>query len=411
VAHLLIVADDLTGAADTGACFAAQGLATVIPLTAAAAADADVVVLSTETRDLDGAEAARIVAAAVADHLEAHHGDGPRWIYKKIDSALRGHPREELLAAMTASGETRALVAPAFPAEGRTTVGGRQFVGGLPLADSALGGASATSDLVAVFANTDLPVRVLALPAIRDASTELAAIIETEPAGILAADAATDRDLLALAHATSQTTLRLMCGTAGFARALAQTLSFRATPAPTPAIGAGGGPALVVAGSQHEATRRQVDALARLGTPVIRPSQAAMDGAEPLDAAVQELRERLAVNKAAVLTTAGLAPSPLGGGAVAARLAQIVSASGVVRAIGGLVLTGGDVAAATLAALGSSALRLGGEIAPGQPWGVLEGGMRPELPVVTKAGSFGDDQALRTCMRFLATGFGVQPER
>ncbi|MCD6031179.1 MAG: hypothetical protein K0S78_3353 [Thermomicrobiales bacterium] len=394
MAHLLIVADDLTGAADTGACFAAQGLATVIPLTAAAAADADVVVLSTETRDLDGAEAARIVAAAVADHLEAHHGDGPRWMYKKIDSALRGHPREELLAAMAASGETRALVAPAFPAEGRTTVGGRQFVGGLPLADSALGGASATSDLVAVFANTDLPVRVLALPAIRDASTELAAIIETEPAGILVADAATDQDLLALAHATSQTTLRLMCGTAGFARALAQSLSFRATPAPTPAIGAGGTPALVVAGSQHEATRRQVDALARIGTPVIRPSQAAMDGAEPLDAAVQEF-----------------APSPLGGGAVAARLAQIVSAPDVARAIGGLVLTGGDVAAATLAALGSSALRLGGEIAPGQPWGVLEGGMRPELPVVTKAGSFGDDQALRACMRFLATGSGVQPER
>ena len=62
MAQLLIVADDLTGAADTGACFAARGLATVIPLTRGADIDADVVVLSTETRDLSGEDAARVVA-------------------------------------------------------------------------------------------------------------------------------------------------------------------------------------------------------------------------------------------------------------------------------------------------------------------------------------------------------------
>src|SRR5215213_10393726 len=66
VTQLAIVADDLTGAADTGACFANAGFATVIPLSDTAIPDADVVVLSTESRDMGASDAARAVTAAVA---------------------------------------------------------------------------------------------------------------------------------------------------------------------------------------------------------------------------------------------------------------------------------------------------------------------------------------------------------
>lgn len=404
--QILIVADDLTGAADTGACFAARGLATVIPLAGAAIPDADAIVLSTETRDLAGEDATRIVTAAVSRWLTAGGGASPRWIYKKIDSALRGNLHDEVLATMAASGEDRVLVAPAFPAEGRTTVGGRQFVDGLPLADSPFGGGRAQSDVVAVFSREGSPARSLVLPTLRDQPAAIAAILETESSGILVADAATEDDLLALARATSLTSLRLLCGTAGFARALAETLPLHPASSPETVAGRGGGPVLVVAGSQNEATLRQVEAMARMGTPIVRFTRAALDGMESIDGAVREVEAHLAAGKAAVLTTAGLAPSPLGGAAVTARLAEVVVAPGIARAIGGVVLTGGDVAAAVLAALGAAAFRLGGEIAPGQPWGLLQGGTLPGLPVATKAGSFGDDDALLAGVEFLTAGGG-----
>jgi uncharacterized protein YgbK (DUF1537 family) len=68
---------------------------------------------------------------------------------------------------------------------------------------------------------------------------------------------------------------------------------------------------------------------------------------------------------------------------------------------GGLILTGGDVAAAVLHALDAAALRLGGEVAPGQPWAVIEGGPQSGRLVATKAGSFGGDDAFLGCLSFL----------
>ena len=408
--QLLIVADDLTGAADTGACFAARGLTTVIPFAGGAPLDADVVVLSTETRDLDGEIAAERVAAAVARQLAPPLGTAPRWIYKKIDSAFRGNPRQELLATMAASGERRALVAPAFPAEGRTTVGGRQFVGGLPLAESPLGGEGATSDIAAVFASDEFPVHLLGLPTIRDQPEAVAAMLDAASEGILVADAATDDDLLALARATRGAAQRVLCGTAGFARALAHTLPLHPGLSPHPRTRPGAHPVLVVAGSQHQATRRQIDRLAEAGTPVVRPAQKVIDGAEPLDATIDEVGSRLARGQSVALTTAGLAASPRGRTAVAERLAEVAASPRVQGAVGGLVLTGGDVAAAVLAALGASALRLGGEVAPGQPWGVLAGGPLSGRPVATKAGSFGGEDALLACVAFLAArGASARP--
>ena len=79
---------------------------------------------------------------------------------------------------------------------------------------------------------------------------------------------------------------------------------------------------------------------------------------------------------------------------VAARLAQIATASEVSCQVGGLVLTGGDVAAAVSTAPGATALWLRGEISSGIPWGRLEGGNLPGRSVATKA------EASATTMQF-----------
>jgi uncharacterized protein YgbK (DUF1537 family) len=416
--QLVVIADDLTGAADTGACFAGAGLSTVIPLTSGVVPHADVVVFSTESRDMSATEAAQAVTRAVAS-VSRGRPIAPRAsskldaliLYKKIDSALRGHPHDELFAAMEATGARRALVAPAFPTEGRTTVGGRQLVGGVPVEVSGIGGAGAVSDLVALFGTDQgLPVRLLDLVTLRDRPDTLQRLLQDEWDGIIVADAETDDDLMTLARAVGGRRLPLFCGSAGFARQLARALPLARSAHQRPEVVRGSGPILVVAGSQHEATTHQIQVLSEAGVPIVRPEQALIDNPEtPIDAVVLQVATHVAAGRPTVLTTQGLAPCPLGGNVVATRLAQIVAAPEVSHHVGGLVLTGGDIATAVSRALEATALWLEGEITPGIPWGVLEGGRLHARPIATKAGSFGDDNALLSCLDHLTSEASLRP--
>jgi uncharacterized protein YgbK (DUF1537 family) len=397
--QLVIVADDLTGAADTSACFAQAGLGTVIGLSGTTVPNADVAAVSTESRDLDGTAAAAAVRSALSRIVGGQGDAAPRWIYKKMDSALRGHPRDELLAAMDAIGATRALVAPAFPAEGRTTVGGRQRIDGVPLELSQIRGPGAASDLIALF-ETDHgpPVRLLDLATLRGKPDAVRRLLH-DSHGIVVADAETDDDLMRLAGAADGVRLRLFCGTAGLARQLARSLPLTQNARPHLKTVRRSGPILIVAGSRHEATARQIEVVRESGVPIVRPEQSFIDDPQiGGNGTVAQVAMHLAAGRSVVLTTLGLAPGAAGGHVVASRLAQIVAASEVSFRVGGLVLTGGDIAAAVSAALGATALWLRGEISSGIPWGRLEGGSLHGSPVATKAGSFGDDNALLSCI-------------
>jgi D-threonate/D-erythronate kinase len=81
--QLAIVADDLTGTADTGARFAAVGLATLIRLKGTMAPNADVIIVSTESRDLGESAAADAVRSALRGVVGGQGVGEPRWIYKK----------------------------------------------------------------------------------------------------------------------------------------------------------------------------------------------------------------------------------------------------------------------------------------------------------------------------------------
>ena len=394
---LAIVADDLTGAADTSACFADTGWRTVIPFTTVAPGDVDVLALSTESRDLADAEAAEAVYRAI---LSMAANAPPRWLYKKVDSALRGHPCEELLAAMNALGTRRALVAPALPAEGRTTRRGRQFINGQPIQASAFGGQSAPTSLLDIFANDrDLPVIHLPLGLVRQHPDAVCEWLRADEDGILVADAETDDDLDVLAWAAANSNLQVLCGAAGFARRLALALpQGRRGHAPPAAMK----PILIVAGSKHAATVRQLNVLADDGVPVVQLPQEVIDDPEcSLADTLGTVTACLASGHTTAITTVGLNPSASAERTVAARLAEVAADPRVRKHAGGMVLTGGDVAAAVCGALHAKGIDLGGEIYAGQPWGRLIGGEMPDLPVVTKAGSFGRDHALRACAGFL----------
>jgi D-threonate/D-erythronate kinase len=127
--EILIIADDLTGAADCGAAFAAHDLDTVVVLDESGGIPpAQVVAFDANTRAMTPEAAAAETARIVREYPA-------RIVYKKIDSTLRGNVAAEVAAALEAyreMGHPRAIavVAPAFPAMGRTTKNGRMYVRG-----------------------------------------------------------------------------------------------------------------------------------------------------------------------------------------------------------------------------------------------------------------------------------------
>lgn len=127
--RLLIIADDLSGAADCAIGFACAGHRTFVvvqPCDVPAARHDGHLAVDTDTRRLAPAEAAERTAAAYA----ALKSDGRR-LYKKIDSTLRGNWAAEVARLVPVAG--LALVAPAHPALGRTVKQGRVFLHGVPL--------------------------------------------------------------------------------------------------------------------------------------------------------------------------------------------------------------------------------------------------------------------------------------
>lgn len=117
-----VIADDLTGAGDTGVQFARAGLRTRALIGAwsvHAVQGADVVVINTESRALEPEEAYERIARTAAELRAA----GAIPIYKKIDSTMRGRVGAELDALLDMFGLDMAIVSPAFPDNGRTDRG------------------------------------------------------------------------------------------------------------------------------------------------------------------------------------------------------------------------------------------------------------------------------------------------
>ena len=269
--------------------------------------DVDVVAFDADTRRLTPGEAAAETARIVRSYPAG-------LVYKKIDSTLRGHVAPEIAAALGAyrgmgHPDAIAVVAPAFPAMGRTTQAGRQCVHGVPLENGDL---------------RSLPDAVVC-------------------------DAETDDDLRAIVAEWRGRDV-LWVGSAGLMRALTARVERPEVPTPRP-----NGPIVFAVGSLSERSRAQVETLRESGI-----------GGDSILVGEPVLLAKEIANRR--------------------------------EPIGGLVLTGGDTARAVLRALGISALRVAGEVETGVPILVAEGS---NLPVVTKAGDFGDRETLARCRAVL----------
>lgn len=214
---LLLLADDFTGALDTGVQFAAKGLRTSVIADASydfsrTDPHVQVMVVDTETRHMEAREAYDVVYRTVKGGMQA----GFRNIYKKTDSALRGNVGSELAAAYDASGAAVLSFIPAFPKMNRGTRQGIHYIDGVPVAQSVFGkdpfDPVTESDVTKIIsAQTTVPVSSIAK------GQE-----EYPAAGIRVFDADTDEDLALISQRLGETGMQLSAGCAGFARFLAE---------------------------------------------------------------------------------------------------------------------------------------------------------------------------------------------
>lgn len=390
-----IQADDLTGACDTGAPFADRGLATVVllPEGGPPAAGTDVLVLDTESRGLAPGEA-RARAREAGERLAAM---GPGHVYKKLDSTLRGPVAAEVAGMLEGTGRVRAVIAPAFPAQGRTILDGGLRLDGRPAEETPFARdphfPPTGGSLLAPFARSGPhPVSPIPLATIRRGPAAVGERLARWP-GAFVADAESDADLrVLLAGAIG---LRpLLVGSAGLAAALAARLGGAGTTPPRPR-----GPLLVIAGSPHPATVAQVEALEAQGL------KGCWIGG---DEASEELAAVLAGLPASAFLAvrAGEAPlDPPGRARVVKLLAEttrrlLADAPGRDRERT-LLLAGGETACAVLRVLGARGVRLLGSLTPGLAIGQLFGGEAEGFTVLTKAGGFGDPGLLRRVLEEL----------
>jgi uncharacterized protein YgbK (DUF1537 family) len=391
--ELIVVADDFTGACEMGALFARAHAPVHVWLDHDAYGPAEpVTVIDTDTRNVSGeAASARIRALERVWSTVA-----PSRLYKKIDSTLRGPIGYEVEALRQATRASHVLIAPALPAQGRTTIAGHQLVRGVPIEYT-----PAANDPVSAATTSHLPTlfheHVGVTPGrvgcrTVDGGPEALAravrqVFAQHPYCVV--DAATEQHLQIIARASQALTENLVIvGTAGLAQHLAAVLLPGERPAPqprtTPVSNTAG--LLVLCGSMNPVNQQQLLHL-RGAT---EASMLSIIITDDLDADTELLTHNLETR--GIILQAPDRHQP--GKDYAALIARTVKQLLAKVRPRGIFATGGETARHTLQALSAKSVRVHGEVTPGVPIGIIQGGSADGVPLITKAGGFGDEDTL-----------------
>lgn len=401
--RFLILADDLTGAADAAVALAGAGRHSDVVLDIARALDApsQVVAVDLNTRAMSECAAAETVRRAAA----ALSGGGRQW-FKKIDSTLRGHVGTELAAlcrGIRAAGSyaeewpALCLVAPAHPALGRTLEGGQLRVhGGIPADAEQWGAADKPNVLASELETKGLICATLDILTLRslDAQAlsgrmEAVAALPTALVPALVCDAQTMDDMRRVAAAAQRA--RVACvwvGSGGLAQALAVDAcdAWQDISGEVPVVRSSASRAFIV-GSFSSVASEQVRALVH-GDEVACVALSVDELTGDQDgAAASRIDQLLANGRDLVLRIdPRLAVRPELADALARGLAGIMAPR--LDRVAAVVCCGGDTSRALLDRMGAARLRVcrSRELGSTLAWAETH----PRLPIILKAGAFGD---------------------
>ncbi len=408
--QLLILADDFTGALDTGVQFAACGadvrVVTGADADPAAVPPCEVLVVDTETRHLPAERAGEIVGR-VASRAAAM---GVPYLYKKTDSALRGNVGAELAALLEASGEKTLPFLPSFPQIGRCTRGGVHYIQEVPVAQSVFGQDpfepvrhSVVTELLA--AQTGLPAK--SFPAIAPDAPLPA------DEGVQVFDAASREELETAGRRLFEAgRLHVMAGCAGFAAVLPALLGLDRGGGKPPELPKLEPEFFVVCGSVNPITLAQLDEAEAHGfarrrlTPEQKLDPAYWDGPEG-EKTLSELRAFVTGNPRRILETndaGGNGPTSAyaaGRGmdiedvrrGISRTVGLLVSRLFDCEGLGTMLVTGGDTLLQCMDYMGVHRLRPICELDPGVVLSRFHYHARAQY-VITKSGGFGDPNLL-----------------
>lgn len=418
-ARVLIVADDLTGANDSAVQFASFGAKaiTLLDLTsreeiANLRSRFQVLSLSTESRNVGTRGADAAVRRLLPDALV---GFEPDILFKKIDSTLRGNIEAELQACESVVGQKRGIpivLTPAYPSNGRAVCGGYVLVHGVPLARTFAGRdflapvkSSRVSD---VFLEWHDRVGELGLAAFEGGEGALRRSLEELSAAgkdLILVDALDQEDLNKLVSVAAPLFSRaIWAGSAGLSEALAGYLAGSAVApvlesVPEPAAGRPKRDVLILYGSLNPASSDQVDCARQKGSCQVIYAPNSLD-VDETSVALSRHEGSVAVVSAHVNTAGTPEETSV---RVKAYFAEVARKAVVSGRFSSMVLSGGDVGRAVLAALRASAVTVEAEIIPGVVFSRVYDGLAAGMGVVTKAGGFGDREALSKVLAWLGS--------
>jgi uncharacterized protein YgbK (DUF1537 family) len=400
-----IVADDLTGAMDSSGYFAGLGFGTVVILDPGHPSQAEVAVITTNSRAEDPEIARERVRRAVGNLAG-------RVVYKKIDSTLRGNIAAELEVAISELASEKALVAPAFPAVGRTIAGGNLLVNGVPVAETQF-----ANDPISPVKESHIPtllekaigrsVGSVSVEAIEARPEVLYRTIAQMPQSIVVCDIAEQSHLTAIARAAVLAEGRwLLCGSGGLARELYLFLGEATKKGREKVSVQKAGPALVVVGTRNQVAAEQLlKAEKELGLPILKLEvEKLKSGDKVFEDVVREAGGLLRQGKGVAVSSTFSQYEPAMKQSISVIMAEIAAGILTSHEFAGLFLSGGDIALEVCRRLRVSAIRVHGEVEPGVPAGELIGGQAEGMRVVTKAGGFGTGEAMVKSIAYLEGG-------
>lgn len=425
----VIIADDLTGANDTGAALAKNGLkvATLDVIEDLGDyQDYAALAFHTDSRGVASEEAYRRVNEDTKKVLAA--GLKPKFFSKRCDSTLRGNMGSEIdgmLDALPAG--TVAMVAPAFPDSAKIIIGDFLLVGGTPVEKTDVANdptspvtSSRVSKIIAKQSKKE--VAVISLETILEGAAAIEDNIQAlvkNGARIICFDTSTNEDLQQIAHAVKNSGLNFITVDPGaFTNAVAAEYTEKEQVKQKQK-------ALFIVGT---ASGIIVDQLANLkaqfdplmvkinAEKLLYPDQKKDEVKRVVDNIVQKSRDsqilvvatmidkedKLNLQQAAQKANLTV---PEASEAICEGVSEIgyQILEQMQGTIGGVYVSGGDISKSFLKMVGSKGVTIKDEIIPLAVYGRIIGGILDNKPLVTKGGLIGDKQTLAQCADYLTT--------
>jgi len=329
-----------------------------------------------------------------------------RLIYKKIDSTLRGNVAAEIGALLDAGCADIAVLVPAFPLMKRITVGGYHLVKQVPIGRSFYAQGFYHSYIPEILGNsTKYQIGHVNLGIIeKGADAIIHKLVEEHQKGlsIIFCDCCTDDDLKNIKKAISNIHLKVLSvGSAGLFREFFHEYTNSLLPS------------LIVCGSLNRMTRLQLARMLDQKTcGYLELSVSSHLLSDKGEAQIEKLRQMgeslLSQGKDLVVATSNkpwIHPNKLEVAKIKLKINQsltyLVQSFTKNFSLAGLIISGGDTAITLLESLEALALEIIDEVAPLVPVGIIKGGRREGMVIITKTGGFGEENVFLKALDYL----------